>query len=172
MSETDNVLRLIGVSMVAIVGLLILFGILLYSFGLIGGPSEGMVSGIDNQVKLNKALNDYQYKLDLVREATQRLDMYYAAKASTQLSEVEFRSWLGTIAALSEEFINRENNATLAGKVYLQYLDLNSGEYDRVIQNEATANSDISNVKQTYNGNAYLYNQQYGATYGKVPYIS
>jgi hypothetical protein len=169
MSDTDNLLRLIGFSMVAIVSLLIIFGLLLYAFGLIGGPSEGMVSGIDSQVKLNKAMNDYQYKLDLVREETQRLDMYYAAKTSTQMSQVEFKSWLGTIQALSEEFINRENNATEAGRDYLQYLDPNGGEYSRVLQNEATAESDVNNIKQTYNGNAYLYNQQYGAAYGTVP---
>jgi hypothetical protein len=172
MSETDDIIRLIGASMVAIIGLIILFGLLMYAFGIIGGPSEGMVSGIDDQVKLNKALNDYQYKLDLVREETQRLDMYYAAKTSTQMSQVEFKSWLGTIQALSEEFISRENNATAAGREYAQYLDPNGGEYGRVVQNEATANSDVNNIRQTYNGNAYLYNQQYGAAYGTVPYLT
>jgi hypothetical protein len=172
MSDTDNILRLIGITIVAIVGLTILFGILLYVFGFIGGPSNGMVSGMQNQDKLNKALSDYQYKLDLVREETQRLDMYYAAKTSTEMSQVEFMSWLGTIKALSEEFINRENNATEAGRAYLAYLDPDSNEYNRVVQNEAVADSDVTNIKQTYNGNAYLYNQQYGATYGPVPYLS
>ncbi len=172
MSDTDNILRLIGITIVAIIGLTILFGILLYVFGFIGEPSNGMVSGMRNQEKLNKASSDYQYKLDLVREETQRLDMYYAAKTSTEMSQVEFRSWLGTIKALSEEFINRENNATEAGRVYLAYLDPNGNEYNRVVQNEAVANSDVKNIKDTYNGNAYLYNQQYGAAYGPVPYLS
>ncbi len=172
MSDTDDLLRLIGATMVAIVSLLILSGILLYAFGLVGGPSNGMFGGIQGQEKLNKAMSDYQYRLDLVREQTQRLDMYYAAKTSTEMSQVEFRSWLGTIKALSEEFIGRENNATEAGRVYLAYLDPGSNEYDRVIQNEAVIDSDVKKVKDTYNGNAYLYNRQYGAAYGPVPYLS
>jgi hypothetical protein len=172
MSDTENTLRLIGITLVAIVSLLILFGVLLYVFGFLGGPSNGMAGGMQDQDKLNKALSDYQYKLDLVREETQRLDMYYAAKTSTEMSQVEFRSWLGTIKALSDEFINRENNATESGRVYLTYLDPKGNEYNRVIQNEAVANDDVTNIKNTYNGNAYLYNQQYGAAYGPVPYLS
>jgi hypothetical protein len=172
MRDKDDILRLIGITVVATLGLLVLFAVLLYAFGLIGGPSNGIAGGMQYQEEYNDALSDYQYRLDLVREATQRLDMYYAAKTSTEMSQVEFMSWLGTIKALSEEFINRENNATEAGHVYMAYLDPDSSEYTRVVQNEAVAGSDVKNIKDTYNGNAYLYNQQYGADYGPVPYMS
>ncbi len=171
MSVIDDILKLIGLTTVILICLALVFGILSYAYGTIVGLTSGVKTGITDQYKAEKALQDYNYKLDLVKEQTQRIDMYYAAKTSTSLTQIEFRSWLGTIRGLTDEFIDRENNATEAGEAYLGCLSPNSDEYNRVRQNELTTNDDIKKIKDTYNGNVYIYNHQYGTISGYVAYL-
>jgi len=106
-----------------------------------------------------------------VKEQTQRIDMYYAAKTATTMSQIEFQQWLYNIQGLTVEFINRENNATAAGNIYLKYLTPNSDEYNRVTNNAAVSVSDIKKIKATYNGNVQIYDNQYGADYGYISYL-
>jgi len=145
--------------------------VLLFAFYVMGGFSHSLPDDIQGQDAVSEAMNNYNYQLDLVQEQTQRLDMYYAAKTSTSMTQPEFESWLATIQSLTREFINRENNATAAGNVYLKYLDPNSNEYNRVIQNDEVTVSDISKITATYNGNVYIYDQEYGNTYGNLSYL-
>jgi hypothetical protein len=171
MSRIDNILKLIGIATVVIVCVAIMLSIFLFIYGALGGNTGGTQSGAQDQTKLYNSLNDYNYRLDLVKEQTQRLDMYYAAKAATSMSQAEYASWLGQIGALTRELINRENNASTYGQLYLKYLNPGSEEYDRVIQNAAVSEDDVQMAKATYNGNVEIYNKQYGATYGDIPFI-
>jgi hypothetical protein len=171
MSRNEDIIKLVGLTIVAIVSLAIILGILLFAYGIVTGSPNGVRSDVQVQDGLNRALTDYQYKLDLVKEQTQRIDMYYAAKTSTSMSQIEFSSWLGTIRGLTQEFILRENNAINSGNEYLDYLPRDSDEYNRIINNEATSKEDIKKVLDTYNGNVYIYNQQYGTTYGDIAYL-
>jgi hypothetical protein len=171
MSRIDNILKLIGIATIAVVCVAIVLGIFLFVYGALGGHISGTQSGAQDQTKLYNALNDYNYRLDLVKEQTQRLDMYYAAKAATSMSQAEYASWLGQIGALTRELIKRENNASAYGQIYLKYLDPKSEEYDRVIQNAAVSEDDIQMAKATYNGNVEIYNKQYGAVNGAIPFI-
>ena len=171
MSGKDDIIKLIGLTIVAIVSLAIILGILLFAYGMVTGSPNGAQSDAQGQDNLNRALTDYQYRLDLVKEQTQRIDMYYAAKTSTSMSQVEFYSWLGTIRGLTQEFILRENNSVNSGKDYLNYLPKDSDEYNRVLSNEATSKDDVKKVMDTYNGNVYIYNKQYGTEFGDIPYL-
>ncbi len=171
MSGKEDIIKLIGLTIVAIVSLAIILGILLYAYGIVTGSPNGAQSDAQGQDDMNKALTNYQYSLDLVKEQTQRIDMYYAAKTSTSMSQVEFYSWLGTINGLTQEFILRENNSVNSGNDYLNYLPKNSDEYNRVVTNAATSQSDVKKVMDTYNGNVYIYNNEYGKEYGDIPYM-
>jgi type II secretory pathway pseudopilin PulG len=171
MPGTEGIQRIIGLTMIALIGTMAVIGVLLFVFYAIGGFSQGMQDGIQGQDAVTEAMNNYNYQLDLVQEQTQRLDMYYAAKTSTSMTQPEFASWLDTIQSLTDVFISRENNATVAGEVYLKYLQPDSNEYNRVIQNDNVTVSDVSKVTATYNGNVYIYNQEYGSTYGNLSYI-
>ncbi len=172
MQLIDGLLKLMGVTMLMMVASVALFLIFFYAYGLASGFTHDMQKAADAQARLNEALNDYNYKLELVKEQTQRIDMYYAAKSSTSMSELEFRSWLGTIRALTDEFVARENSAIDAGRAYMSLLPEDSAEYNRVLQNEATCKEDIRKAIETYNGNVYIYNRQYGGDYGIIPYYS
>jgi hypothetical protein len=171
MSGIDEILKLIGLLTVIVVFSLLFFSIFVYAYSTLIGFTHASQGGMNDQEKLDSALKDYNYKLELVKEQTQRIDMYYAAKTSTEMSQIEFKSWLQTIRGLTDEFILRETIATESGRAYLSYLDPHSSGYDRVLQNEATSRDDIGKVKYTYNGNVYIYNQQYGKTYGEIPYV-
>lgn len=171
MSRYDDMLKMIGLTVVAVIGLMIILGVLLFAFNLMGVSTSTTQNGSQELDKL-RALNDYQYKLDLVKEQTQRIDMYYASKVATSMSHTEFQSWLETIRSLTVEFINRENNANEAGDKYLKYLAPGSDEYNRVVQNEAVSKDDIGKVKATYDGNVDIYNNQYGSAYGTMPHLS
>lgn len=171
MSANDGIQRIVGMTLIAVIGTLAVVGVLLFVFYVIGGFSQGMQNGIQGQDAVSEAMNNYNYQLDLVQEQTQRLDMYYAAKTSTSMTQPEFESWLATIQSLTAVFIQRENNATAAGQTYLKYLEPGSGEYDRVVDNENVTASDIAKVTATYNGNVYLYNLEYGITYGNLSYL-
>lgn len=171
MSRNEEIIKLLGLTLVAIVSLAIILGILLYAYGIVTGSPNGAQSDAQGQDNLNRDLTDYQYRLDLVKEQTQRIDMYYAAKTSTSMSQVEFSSWLGTIRGLTQEFILRENNSINSGNEYLNYLPKNSDEYNRVLNNEATSKDDVKKVMDTYNGNVYIYNNQYGTGNGDIPYL-
>jgi hypothetical protein len=171
MSGIDEILKLIGLLTVIVVFSLLVFSIFVYAYGAITGLTHAAQGGTTDPDNLDNALKDYNYKLELVKEQTQRIDMYYAAKTSTEMSQLEFMSWLQTIKGLTDEFILRENNAAGAGRAYMSMLDPHSSGYDRVLQNEATSRDDVNKVKYTYNGNVYIYNQQYGKTYGEIPYM-
>ncbi len=171
MSRNEDIIKIVGLTIVAIVSLAIILGILLFAYGIVTGSPNGAQSDAQSQDNQNRALTDYQYQLDLVKEQTQRIDMYYAAKTSTSMSQVEFYSWLGTIRGLTQEFILRENNSVNSGKDYLNYLPRDSDEYNRVVSNEATSQDDVKKVMDTYNGNVYIYNKQYGTEYGEIPYL-
>lgn len=171
MTSVDDILKLIGLATVVIVVSAAFISILFYVYGSIGGLANGEGQGGQDQDLLVKALNAYNYDLELVREQTQRLDMYYAAKTSTEMTQAEFQSWLGMIRGLTDEFIMRENTAIASGEAYKACLSAEGDEYARVTDNEATCRDDIKKVKYTYNGNVYLYNQKYGSTYGEIPYM-
>ncbi len=171
MSRIDDILKLIGIATVVIASLTIVLCAFLFVYDALGGHIGDMQGKAQDQSKLYNALNDYNYRLDLVKEQTQRLDMYYAAKAATAMSQAEYASWLMQIGALTRELINRESNATEYGQIYLQYLDPGSEEYGRVIQNAAVSEDDVQMAKATYNGNVQIYNKQYGAGYGNIPLI-
>ncbi len=170
MTGVDDILKLIGLATVVIVVSAAFVSILFYVYGSVGGLAIGKQDG-HAQDNLIKALNEYNYDLELVKEQTQRLDMYYAAKTSTEMTRAEFQSWLGMIRGLTDEFIKRENTAIASGEAYKAYLSTESDEYARVTDNEATSKDDIKKVKYTYNGNVYLYNQKYGGTYGEIAYL-
>jgi hypothetical protein len=171
MTSVDDVLKLIGLTTVIIVVSVVLVAVLFYTYGVLVGVPHSTGPDGPTQDGLIKALNNYSYDLDLVKEQTQRLDMYYAAKTSTEMSRAEFQSWLGMIKGLTDEFIARENTAIAGGQAYLSYLSMDSDEYSRVVKNEATCREDIKKVKYTYNGNVYIYNQQYGSAYGEIAYM-
>ncbi len=169
MTSLDDILKLIGVATVVIVVSAAFVSIMFYVYGSVGGLANS--AGGHDQDRLVQALNGYNYDLELVKEQTQRLDMYYAAKTSTEMTQAEFQSWLGMIQGLTDEFIKRENTAIASGEAYKAYLSTDGDEYARVSENEATSRDDIKKVKYTYNGNVYLYNQKYGGTYGEIPYM-
>lgn len=171
MTSVDDILKLIGLATVVIVVSAAFVSIVFYVYGAVSGPAHGMGQDGQAQDRLVKALNEYNYDLELVKEQTQRLDMYYAAKTSTEMSQAEFQSWLGMIEGLTDEFIKRENAAIDSGEAYEAYLSTGSDEYRRVSDNEATCMEDIKKVKYTYNGNVYLYNQKYGSTYGEITFM-
>jgi hypothetical protein len=171
MSGVDEILKLIGLLTVIVVFSLLVLSIFVYAYSAIIGFTHAAHGGVTDQDKLVDSLKDYDYQLELVKEQTQRLDMYYAAKTATEMSQPEFKSWIQAINSLTDEFIKRENNATASGRVYMSYLKPNSSEYDRVLQNEETAKSDISKVKYAYNGNVYIYNLNYGKQYGEIKYL-
>jgi hypothetical protein len=120
----------------------------------------------------NDALNNYNYQLELVDEQTQRLDTYYAAKAGVDMSQSEFQSWLQVMNAQTEDFISREENATSSGVTYLNYLELNSSEYNRVMMNDNVSLSDTNKEISNYNNNVAIYNQHWGQRYGYVDNLS
>ncbi|MDI6897924.1 hypothetical protein [Methanocella conradii] len=168
----DDLIKLMGLTTMMIIASIMLFFMLFFAYGLASGFTHDMQRAADAQARLHEAQDDYNYKLELVKEQTQRIDMYYAAKSSTSMSELEFRSWLGTIRALTEEFVARENNAIEAGRAYMNLLPPDSAEHERVLQNEATCREDVKKVIETYNGNVYIYNKQYGTKYGTISYFS
>lgn len=170
MTSVDDILKLIGLATVVIVVSAAFISIVFYVYGSVGGLANGARDG-HAQDDLIKALNKYNYDLELVKEQTQRLDMYYAAKSSTEMTQAEFQSWLGMINGLTDEFIKRENTAIASGEAYKSFLSKEGDEYARVTGNGATCKDDIKKVKYTYNGNVYLYNQKYGSTYGEIPYM-
>jgi len=188
MVDLDNVFSIIGKATVAVIGI---FAIAIVLFTLTGHASvfgslvEKLVpvpSPISTVLptptpdplagQRNDALNDYNYKLELVDEQTQRLDTYYAAKAGTDMSQSEFQSWLQVMNSQTEDFINRENNATQSGIAYLGYLDPNSSEYARVLMNENTTLSDINKEIQNYNSNVGIYNEHWGQRFGYISNLS
>ncbi len=103
------------------------------------------------------AQSDYQWKLSLVTEQTQRLDMWYAANAGGEITS-------GQLAYLKSdviEFIKRENDAIESGKKYEKYLEesLNDprtitpnvvAEIKRIEQNENIMNSDKEKTLAKY----------------------
>jgi hypothetical protein len=171
MTSVDDILKLIGLTTVLIVVAGMLIGISFYAYGFIAGIAHGMEQESVSQDTIASAMNNYNYNLELVKEQTQRLDMYYAAKTSTEMSQTEFQSWLGMIRGLTDEFVLRENNAITSGKGYMSYLSKGGDEYNRVYRNEITCEDDIKKVKYTYNGNVYIYNQKYGDTNSTIPYM-
>ena len=171
MTSVDDILKLIGlatvVTMVSVAVVIILF----YAYASLTGFASGMGGNAQAQDKVLNSEREYNYDLELVKEQTQRLDMYYAAKTSTEMTQSEFQSWLGMIKGLTDEFVTRENTAISNGQAYETYLAPGSDEYNRVVDNEDTCKSDIKKVKYTYNGNVYIYNQKYGSEYGEISYM-
>ena len=171
MTSVDDILKLIGLATVVTVVSVALFIILFYAYGAITGLAHGAGGDPQAQDKVLNSEREYNYDLELVKEQTQRLDMYYAAKTSTEMTQSEFQSWLGMIKGLTDEFVARENTAIANGQAYEAYLTPGSDEYNRVVDNEDTCKSDIKKVKYTYNGNVYIYNQKYGGVNGEIPYM-
>ncbi|HTY90308.1 MAG TPA: hypothetical protein VMC84_03955 [Methanocella sp.] len=171
MTTVDDLLKLIGMATVVVVVSVAVALIFFYAYSAITGIAHSM--GQDSQARDQavSAQSEYNYDLELVKEQTQRLDMYYAAKTSTEMTRAEFQSWLGMIDGLTTEFIKRENASIESGRAYLTYLSPGSDEYNRVVNNTATSGEDIKKVKYTYNGNVYIYNQKYGSEYGEIPYM-
>lgn len=106
---------------------------------------------------LDKASNDYKYKLDLVQEQSQRLDMWYAANSGRGITEGQ----LTYLKSITDEFIKRQNNAMESGRQYKSYLkeSINNpktitpsaiAEIGRVDQNEDIMKSDDKAVLANY----------------------
>lgn len=117
---------------------------------------------------LQRAFSDYQWRLDLVSEQTQRLDMYYAAKAGTQMSCKEYSAWIDQIRSQTNEFISRNLEAAESGKNYGNQLNANSNnididkanlEIERINQNLKIMSSDIQKATDNLNENVNGYNK-------------
>jgi len=188
MADPDGVFSIIGKITVAVIGIFILafvvstatghadlFSNIVYKIvpapspvpSLIPVPTPDPLAALRND-----ALNDYNYKLELVDEQTQRLDTYYAAKTGTDMSQSEFQSWLQTMDAQTLDFISREQNATSSGQAYLNYLEPNSSEYARVLMNDNVSLSDSNKEIQNYNDNVAIYNEHWGQRFGYIDNLS
>jgi hypothetical protein len=73
------------------------------------------------------AQSDYQWKLFLVTEQTQRLDMWYATNAGKEIT----KGSLSYLKSLTDEFVLRENNAIESGRKYRNALIGNIDNYNR-----------------------------------------
>lgn len=171
MASVDDILKLIGLATVVTVVSVVLIMIIFYAYGAVTGLAHTMGQEQQARDKLASSQSEYNYDLELVKEQTQRLDMYYAAKTSTEMTQAEFQSWLGMIGGLTNEFVSRENASIESGQAYQAYLPPDSDEYRRIANNEAGSKEDIKKVKFTYNGNVYIYNQKYGNTSGEITYM-
>lgn len=72
---------------------------------------------------LQSARSDYQWKLDLVTEQTQRLDMYYALKSGVSMTQREYKAWLDDLSSQTTEFIKRNLEAIKSGNAYIELLN-------------------------------------------------
>ncbi|HEY9246650.1 MAG TPA: hypothetical protein VIO11_07390, partial [Candidatus Methanoperedens sp.] len=127
-------------------------------------PNESLPTYSD----LQSAESDYQWKLDLITEQTQRLDMYYATKASVSMTQREYKAWLDDLSSQTNEFIERNLEGIRSGNAYIKLLnaensrisaeysaeaidyviykaeyDFYSREYDRITKNHEIMNEDI-----------------------------
>lgn len=116
---------------------------------------------------LRDAGTDYQWRLALVQEQTQRLDMYYAVKSGEFMSQREFKSWLVDIDLQTDEFVKRNIEAIGSGRNYKKYLneevenleyDWYSDEYDRITKNEDIMKNDITIAVDDLYSNVNKYN--------------
>ena len=112
---------------------------------------------------LQKASSDYQWRFDLVKEQTNRIDMVYAMWAGVQTNCVEYSSWLSQLKIYTDEFIIRNLEAIRSGNNYARVLHLNvnnidiqKGNYeiDRINVNTQVMYSDIQKAINSYNENA------------------
>lgn len=115
------------------------------------------------------AMDDYNWRGDLIREQTTRLDMYYAVKSGEFMPCEEFSAWLGDLRAMTKEFIKRNLDSSHSGYNYAEFLNANvndlnydwySREYNRVKKNDEIIKSDTEISIDNFNNNVEIYNQE------------
>ncbi len=116
------------------------------------------------------ARRDYNWRLDLVKEQTARLDMLYAVKSGVYMEQREFKAWLDDLDSSTIEFVQRNLDAIDSGRVYIKYLNAEvknldyqwySNEYDRVVKNEEIMKNDIKIAINDLNANVNKYNSKF-----------
>lgn len=135
---------------------------------------------------IQSAESDYKYKLSLVTEQTQRLDLYYASKSGTSMTQKENKAWLDDLSLQTTEFIKRNLDAIRTGNAYVGHLntenrrysneylsgiisydqyraeyDFYSREYDRVIKNNEIMKSDIKKADNNLKNKINQYNSAF-----------
>ena len=106
---------------------------------------------------LLSAMDDYKWKLDLVKKQKTRLEMYYVSKSGVSMTQEEYRGWLDDLSEQTTEFIKRCLDAIRSGKEYTTLLNAEvqaqnidysvySKEFDRVIKNNELLRSVIKDA--------------------------
>ncbi len=121
---------------------------------------------------LQRAQDDYRWRLDLVTEQTTRLDMLYAAKAGVKMDREEFENYLSSVKQSTEEFVNRKRDAEYSGRnvidlinknVYNRQVDYNNAVryIETINKNIGIGSSDNNIVIDNYNKNVDTYNDRW-----------
>ncbi len=104
---------------------------------------------------IDDAQRDYQWRLSLVAEQSQRLDMWYAANEGKEITEGQ----LTYLKSLTDEFVSREDAVIDSGRKYkkalIEHMDQYKREWvlaeiDRIEKNEEISNRDKSIVLANY----------------------
>lgn len=109
------------------------------------------------------AQQDYQWRLSLVAEQSQRLDMWFAANEGKEITAEQ----LTYLKSLTDEFIRREDGAIDSGRKYKNALTEHIGEYNRewvlgeinrIEKNEEISSRDRSTALANYKLKEDIYN--------------
>lgn len=120
--------------------------------------------------ELYRAMDDYKWRMDLIKEQQNRLDMLYSAKIGVKMDRVEYASSLEAMKSSIKEFVKRNLNAISSGYNYRNLINENIDslnydsavrEIERINDNTEIFRRDIDTALSDYNRIVDEYNKAF-----------